>query len=52
MWCMSTRQSVTLPDPLREYLQAVADKEGITLSDMIRRALAEWRARHEKENRQ
>jgi len=52
LWCMSTRRSVTLTDPQLLELQEEADSLGITLSDLIRRIVDEWRKHRKEGNRQ
>lgn len=40
---MSTRQTVTLKDPQAEFLKREAEKYGITISDLIRRIIDQYR---------
>ena len=40
---MSTRQMVTLKDPQAEFLKREAEKLGITVSDLIRRIIDQYR---------
>lgn len=41
----TVRQSVTLTKPQHEVLAAEAERLGITVSDLIRRIVDEWRER-------
>ncbi len=38
------KQSVALTTPQREVLKAEADRLGITVADLIRRIIDQWRA--------
>ncbi|MDA8251105.1 MAG: ribbon-helix-helix protein, CopG family [Rhodospirillales bacterium] len=39
----TSRQSVTLTNPQRKVLEAEAKRLGISVSDLIRRIIDEWR---------
>ena len=41
----TVRTSLTLTKPQHDVLKAEADKLGITVSDLIRRIVDEWRAK-------
>jgi hypothetical protein len=41
----TTRQTVTLTNPQREVLAAEAKRLGISVSDLLRRIIDEWRAK-------
>jgi predicted DNA-binding ribbon-helix-helix protein len=40
---MSTRQTVTLTTPQSDFLKRLAKEKGITVSDLIRRIIDEYR---------
>jgi hypothetical protein len=40
---MSTRQTVTFKDPQAEFLKREVEKFGITVSDLIRRIIDQYR---------
>lgn len=43
------RKSLFLSDGVVARLQVIIDRDGVTLSDLIRRAVAEFLAREERE---
>jgi len=47
----TVRQSVTLTKPQYDVLRAEAERLGITVSDLVRRIVDEWRAGRGKEDR-
>ncbi len=47
----TARQSVTLTKPQQEALKAEAALLGITVSDLIRRVVDEWRSQKDREDR-
>lgn len=47
MWCMK-RTNIFLPEQLLGKLRALADKTGLSVAEIVRRAIDEHLKRHDK----